>query len=417
MERLENAKNLVIGTAKQIGIFEQSSSDEPNTKVPENAEESSDNVPKEEQGVSSKRELIANAKNMVKGTVKGTVKQIDETINDGKLRLKKPIITTINRGKEFIYKIAIFSLIAAVLFWTSVFMYGSFYYAFIPFVTHEAPLHVGFQPCVDSPQRCGFINASISMNMLSGSGNQDANSPVLMAGQPYTVVVALNMPESPQNLDLGMFMSCLQVVSSDKATKSGKEEIIRTSCKSSMIQYRSMQLRTIETLLLAPLYISGHLVERQDVYIEFFDDFQDNSFNPATQINFEIQSRFAEVYDARLLIHARFVGIRYFMYYYPVTSAIVGIAFNFNVLVMVVLLSWLRFFAPSNYTEEKEEEQKIEELDRSTKSATSDAREGIEDENNRTESKRYGIDLDVLNSDDNFQVDSEEDKTRNKKDL
>ena len=48
-----------------------------------------------------------------------------------------------------------------------------------------------------------------------------------MAGVPYTVVVALNMPESRRNLDLGMFMSCIQVASSDKSTKSGKKEMIR----------------------------------------------------------------------------------------------------------------------------------------------------------------------------------------------
>ena len=62
--------------------------------------------------------------------------------------------------------------------------------------------------------------------MIKGA-NPERTSPVLMAGQPYTVVVALNMPESPRNLDLGMFMSCLQVASSDKSTKSGKKEIIR----------------------------------------------------------------------------------------------------------------------------------------------------------------------------------------------
>ena len=50
-----------------------------------------------------------------------------------------------------------------------------------------------------------------------------------MAGQPYTVVVALNMPESPRNLELGMFMSCLQVLSGNKAQKSDKEEIIRVA--------------------------------------------------------------------------------------------------------------------------------------------------------------------------------------------
>ena len=44
----------------------------------------------------------------------------------------------------------------------------------------------------------------------------ESNSPVLMAGQSYAVVVALNMPESPKNLDLGMFMSCLQMRSTHR---------------------------------------------------------------------------------------------------------------------------------------------------------------------------------------------------------
>merc|ERR1712018_745046 len=186
-----------------------------------------------------------------------------------------------------------------------------------------------------------------------------------MAGQPYIVVVALNMPESPRNLELGMFMSSLKVVSSHKATKTGKEETIRSSSKSSMIQYRSVLLRTIETLILAPFYMSEHLVEKQNVYIEFFDDFKDNPLNPANRMEFELQSRFAEVYNARLIIHAKFVGIRYFMYYYPATSAIVGIALNFNVLAIVVLVSWLRFFAPSSErrtsVEEQEDGQEVEE--------------------------------------------------------
>ena len=39
-------------------------------------------------------------------------------------------------------------------------------------INAKAPLHVGFQPCFDTPQKCGFINASVSMNMLSGTGGQ-----------------------------------------------------------------------------------------------------------------------------------------------------------------------------------------------------------------------------------------------------
>ena len=45
--------------------------------------------------------------------------------------------------------------------------------------------------------------------------------------------------------------------------------------------------------------MTGHLVEKQTVYVEFFDDFTDNPLNPATKMDFELQSRFAEVYDAR----------------------------------------------------------------------------------------------------------------------
>ena len=45
--------------------------------------------------------------------------------------------------------------------------------------------------------------------------------------------------------------------------------------------------------------MSGHLVEKQNVYIEFFDDFIDIPLNPAKKMDFELQSRFAEVYDAR----------------------------------------------------------------------------------------------------------------------
>ena len=49
-----------------------------------------------------------------------------------------------------------------------------------------------------------------------------------MSGQPYTVVVALTMPESPKNIELGMFMSCLQVLSTNPQ-KSNNGGIIRVA--------------------------------------------------------------------------------------------------------------------------------------------------------------------------------------------
>ena len=66
-----------------------------------------------------------------------------------------------------------------------------------------------------------------------------------------------------------------------------------------LAQYRSLLLRVIETITFSPLLMSGHVVERQTVYVEFFDDFADNPSYPAVKVDFQLQSRFAEIYNAR----------------------------------------------------------------------------------------------------------------------
>ena len=59
-----------------------------------------------------------------------------------------------------------------------------------------------------------------------------SNAPILMSGQAYTVVVGINMPESPRNRDLGMFMSCLQIHSVNRKPPK-QDEIIRVASISS----------------------------------------------------------------------------------------------------------------------------------------------------------------------------------------
>lgn len=269
--------------------------------------------------------------------------------------------------------IAILTVIILIL--ASVFIYGSFYFAFVPAPAHRAPLFLGFEPCETSPTKCGFLNASVHFNMLEGGAQMSRTtkgSAVLMAGQVYTVMVALRMPESPKNSDLGMFMSCLQMKS-----ESGTTAPIKSSCKSSMMNYRSHLLRTIETVSLAPFLMSGRIVEQQTVYIEFFQDFSDNPLNPVVSADFEIKSRFAEIYDSELIIHAKFSGLRYFMFYFPMTSAVIGSSLNMALLSLVVALSWFRFFRPtptsgddSNVVMSEEEEEATAEDESCVDSAT-----------------------------------------------
>ncbi|XP_015706318.1 seipin [Coturnix japonica] len=56
----------------------------------------------------------------------------------------------------------------------------------------------------------------------------------------------------------------------------------------------------------------------------------------------EIRSRRIEIYSARLRLHARLSGIRYVLYHFPLTSAMLGIATNFTVMAAIVLLSCIR---------------------------------------------------------------------------
>ena len=100
------------------------------------------------------------------------------------------------------------------------------------------------------------------------------------------------------------------------------------------------------------------------------------------------------------------------MYYYPATSAIVGSVFNFHVLALVVLLSWLRFFAPSRYTDEAEEyENSVSNgvdgslfNENKTKLIEDDTDEEKDDSGSRSSS-----DLVVIKEDNANQLDSEED--------
>ena len=61
-----------------------------------------------------------------------------------------------------------------LLFLLSTFIYGSFYFAFVPAPIHQGPVHLIFEPCQEKMGKCGFLNASVLLS--------DRN-PILMTGK------------------------------------------------------------------------------------------------------------------------------------------------------------------------------------------------------------------------------------------
>ena len=118
--------------------------------------------------------------------------------------------------------IAIFSVVSDI----AAGIYAAFYLSFVPKPIHEGPVHFVFEPCNEEMGKCGFLNGSIQL------GNPP---PVLLTDQEYSLSLELEMPESKVNRDLGMFMTCTQIISKEKLP-------MRNNCKSTIMKFSNNAL-------------------------------------------------------------------------------------------------------------------------------------------------------------------------------
>ncbi|XP_038281230.1 seipin isoform X7 [Canis lupus familiaris] len=95
---------------------------------------------------------------------------------------------------------------------------------------------------------------------------------VLMYGQPYRVTLELELPESPVNQDLGMFLVTISCY-----TRGGR--IISTSSRSVMLHYRSDLLQMLDTLVFSSLLLFGFAEQKQLLEVELYSEYRENSVN------------------------------------------------------------------------------------------------------------------------------------------
>ena len=86
---------------------------------------------------------------------------------------------------------------------------------------------------------------------------------------------------SQANRNLGMFMSCVQLLSSSR-------KVVQKSCRSSMLRYRSQSARNLELYVLWPALLTGYTDEKQWVHIDLLDEFLDDPLNPAVRLEFQV---------------------------------------------------------------------------------------------------------------------------------
>ncbi|KAM6953347.1 seipin-like [Aplochiton taeniatus] len=236
----------------------------------------------------------------------------------------------IQRARQRLLQGALTLTSLLLLLWTASFLYGSFYYSYMPKATYSTPVHYYYRTDCESSASylCSFPIANVSLL-------RHGKKQVMSYGQPYRITLELEMPESPANQEIGMFMVRITCYS-----REGRH--IDSSSRSTMLRYRSGLLRTLGTLLFFPAFLTGASTERQLVEVELFSEYTDNSYNPAIGAIVEIQSNQVQIYSAQLYIYAHFTGLRYILFHFPLMSATVGVTTNFVFLGMVLVVSYLR---------------------------------------------------------------------------
>ncbi|CAG9763194.1 unnamed protein product [Ceutorhynchus assimilis] len=263
------------------------------------------------------------------------IKFIHDTVKLYKSRTRSGV----NTIKEVLIRGAIIALITSILVWLSILMYMAFYYVYVPSVKHERPVHLKFKPC----------GATINCNLEKGLCSFPAahvqlttRQQILMMGQPYKIHLDLEMPESPANRDLGMFMVCVDFRASDGKT-------VANSCRSAMLHYRSTLIDSLYKILFMPFFIFGSSEEKQVVHVELFSDYEESEYKPVTDIYVEVQSRHIEIYSSKFSVNAEFSGLRYVMFNWPVLSAALGITANLFFIALSCLISWFQIINSEEY--------------------------------------------------------------------
>lgn len=262
-------------------------------------------------------------------------------IGEGLPRLRDAVVMVMSRARQRVVQGFVVSSFVLLLLWIAAFLYGSFYYSYMPRAAYSSPVHYYYRTDCESPSSfwCSYPVANVSL--------MRNKKHVLTFGQAYRMSLQLEMPDSPTNQDLGMFMIKTTCFSRDggkvaSSARSARQLLSATSSRFSMLRYRSDLLRYLGTLLFLPAFLTGVAEQKQVLEVELFSDYTDDPYAPSVTALIEILSNKVQIYSSELNIHAHFTGLRYLLFNFPTLSALVGVSSNFIFLSLLFVLSYVR---------------------------------------------------------------------------
>eukprot|EP00741_Cyanophora_paradoxa_P006960 tig00001065_g6733.t1 len=210
-------------------------------------------------------------------------------------------------GKGFLVAVKIGLMLAV-----AVLTYAMLYWVLVPQRLYERPLHFNFQLRDED----GALQPPTAVARF---GEGPAHKRLLHAGQMIDAVVELELPETPENREAGLFMVELELLSGDNET-------LARASRPCMLRYRSPLHALMRTLAFSTLLLSGLLDEAQRLRVHFEEGFLERPEAPLRAVAVRLSDERVQLYSAGLTLVTRMRGLAYGMYHYRAAAFAVGVA-------------------------------------------------------------------------------------------
>ncbi|KFY95758.1 hypothetical protein V498_03154 [Pseudogymnoascus sp. VKM F-4517 (FW-2822)] len=243
---------------------------------------------------------------------------------------------------------------SATLFGLAIVAYVLFYVNYIPKIGIEREVHLQYGGDASSPY--GLVSLDNSV----------------MPQQAYDVLVEIDLPTSPANSELGNFMVDMVMLSSEykDSSRPGTStsrpsdlhswipagSILFSSRRPAILTFRSDVVSLGKQLAGLPLYILGWRRESERLRIPMAEGvvFEKGHKNTPKKVYIDIQCRHQQalqVYKMRLLLRAKFSGLRWLMYNHRILSFMVFTTAFWAAEVFFALVAWILLQSTFNDSE------------------------------------------------------------------
>ncbi|KAJ1735831.1 hypothetical protein LPJ61_000337 [Coemansia biformis] len=185
---------------------------------------------------------------------------------------------------------------------SSVMLYGVFYRLYVPQLLHEAPVYLQYAtpPAANTTAVVDLVPAS-DYKFLSTS-------------QAYSVALDLDVPTSEANQQIGNFMVAIELCNRQGVP-------VHQSVRPSIVPHQSALVHLLRTAVRAVPLALGLSRESVRLHVPLIEAMYDKHFSPITNARISL-SRPLQVYSAHITIRAQFSGLRYWMFYWRLPTAV-----------------------------------------------------------------------------------------------